>query len=1195
MSNIYSQQLHYPLSGSFSGSLNGTASWANNAITASYSLNGSGGGSISTLGSTLYSTDPIAGPNFNITNSIFLGKTTGNQATSASYSTLIGYQVGYNVEGGALGIKSNNIIIGTNITLPNGTQDSINLGGIIFATGSYATVAGNPFSGSMLTGKVGINKVTPTYNLDVSGSGNYTNGLTVTGSLNVTAGITGSLFGTSSYATTASYAATSSYANNFTVAGTLTAQTLVVQTITSSTEFITGSTRFGSLLSNTHQFTGSVSMTGSLTLSGNQLFNADNTYDIGASGATRPRTLYLGTSLKIANPPGSDFTISQGAVNTIRISAGSGPMDWDGVTLKLGQWGNDMILRGPVAGSSNRAAQKLQIQSGTSSGNGAAAGIDFYYSGIVGTSGSTESTPIKAWSINETGNFIAGTDNTLNIGALTGTRPSSVFVASKIIIGSTTDRADGYLQIANTDGSGLLLSMKSTLAYARTNYINNVGTGILDYDASGFHYYDAIGTSKNSAASYPAMWGTGTWFTGGTATTTKPHLLIEPTGTTSTAWSTSGTGLGINASASFAGNLMDLQVAGVSKFRIEPNFGFATLSTAASNSQFKFNGVGSYAVGIGVIGTTAMWTNYTNAGSLGTAALSVSLTTNGDFGIGTTSPASKLHVGISPIATASYGTISIGGGAFDGATAGKFVGNASGSSIAVNETGSFGGNLMDLQVAGTSYAKVGGGTGILTVFSDIISGRSIIAASGNALQWNGSTKMTAPTDGNILLQNQAGTDFSMLKFGGTTNLFPAIARVSSSIAILDATGTTSASLLVGSTVYTGYKLLVSGSGTSGSFNANNVLYVSGSNVGIGTTTPSASLEVARSGSVSSPATLLSGNWFTGGTATTTKPYLLIEPTGTTSTAWSVNGTGLGINAASGFTGNLIDLQVNSVQQAKLLGNTFTVGNGATVGTVIQGVNRTTFINDYNNNLSFWEFGTANGTYGGTLMQFNGKTNLFPAIKRNGTGIDIRLADDTGYGALTAAQINGTNGVFTGNVQINNAQHFYWASRSDITSPADGNILLRDAANTSFGLLQLGGTTSSFPALKRTGSYLEARLADDSASTGIIVSSLIISQSLFTNQNTSSLASGTQTISTNATGSYTSAFYNYTIISGSNARAGQIMTVWNGASIQYTDNSTTDIGSTLNVVFTSSLSGSNVLLTTVLPSTGWTVKTLTNFL
>ena len=50
------------------------------------------------------------------------------------------------------------------------------------------------------------------------------------------------------------------------VAGTLTAQTLVVQTITSSVDFVTGSTRFGSIADNTHVFTGSMSLTGSLTV-----------------------------------------------------------------------------------------------------------------------------------------------------------------------------------------------------------------------------------------------------------------------------------------------------------------------------------------------------------------------------------------------------------------------------------------------------------------------------------------------------------------------------------------------------------------------------------------------------------------------------------------------------------------------------------------------------------------------------------------------------------------------------------------------------------------------------------------------------------------------------------------------------------------------------------------------------------------
>jgi hypothetical protein len=142
--------------------------------------------------------------------------------------------------------------------------------------------------------------MTVTGSLLVSGSGTFTNiGPAVfSGSITSTAGFTGSFSGTAtsaSYAvvaTSASYAAsasntlaaqtasyvlnavsssfatsaiTSSYADSLTVAGTLTAQTLVVQTITSSVDFVTGSTRFGSTGSNTHQFTGSVSVNGSLS------------------------------------------------------------------------------------------------------------------------------------------------------------------------------------------------------------------------------------------------------------------------------------------------------------------------------------------------------------------------------------------------------------------------------------------------------------------------------------------------------------------------------------------------------------------------------------------------------------------------------------------------------------------------------------------------------------------------------------------------------------------------------------------------------------------------------------------------------------------------------------------------------------------------------------------------------------------
>jgi hypothetical protein len=101
--------------------------------------------------------------------------------------------------------------------------------------------------------------------------------LTVTGNIIASGSITlsGSV-ASASYAATASFvalaqsasnavsAATASFANAFTVASTLTAQTLVVQTITSSVDFVTGSTRFGTLSSNTHIFTGSLNVTGAL-------------------------------------------------------------------------------------------------------------------------------------------------------------------------------------------------------------------------------------------------------------------------------------------------------------------------------------------------------------------------------------------------------------------------------------------------------------------------------------------------------------------------------------------------------------------------------------------------------------------------------------------------------------------------------------------------------------------------------------------------------------------------------------------------------------------------------------------------------------------------------------------------------------------------------------------------------------------
>lgn len=74
--------------------------------------------------------------------------------------------------------------------------------------------------------------------------------------------------------------------------------------------------------------------------------------------------------------------------------------------------------------------------------------------------------------------------------------------------------------------------------------------------------------------------------------------------------------------------------------------------------------------------------------------------------------------------------------------------------------------------------------------------------------------------------------------------------------------------------------------------------------------------------------------------------------------------------------------------------------------------------------------------------------------------------------------------WSGNTTMN------WDGRTQLSSTTNGNLLLKDAAGTSFNLLQFGGTTSSFPALKKIGNAVHVVLADDSALTDIQAAKLL---------------------------------------------------------------------------------------------------------
>lgn len=77
----------------------------------------------------------------------------------------------------------------------------------------------------------------------------------------------------------------------------------------------------------------------------------------------------------------------------------------------------------------------------------------------------------------------------------------------------------------------------------------------------------------------------------------------------------------------------------------------------------------------------------------------------------------------------------------------------------------------------------------------------------------------------------------------------------------------------------------------------------------------------------------------------------------------------------------------------------------------------------------------------------------------------------------------------GNVLSGAGNILGWFGRSYMWSPSDGVIEFTNSGITDFGRLQLGGTTSSFPAIKRSSAGIDLRLADDSAFTGLSLSLL----------------------------------------------------------------------------------------------------------
>lgn len=164
-------------------------------------------------------------------------------------------------------------------------------------------------------------------------------------------------------------------------------------------------------------------------------------------------------------------------------------------------------------------------------------------------------------------------------------------------------------------------------------------------------------------------------------------------------------------------------------------------------------------------------------------------------------------------------------------------------------------------------------------------------------------------------------------------------------------------------------------------------------------------------------------------------------------------------------------------------------------------NNQTFVRTlYSNNSSSGTFDFINNyfSFGGNNLVVGSSSNLNARLGVVGSGstsatTSLLVQNSAGTAALTITDdrvatfgqtvIVGLGGAGTKTIT---ATGYYITQRGSMQNPADGVFLVTNAAETSFDRLQLGGTTASFPSIKRASNNIEIKNADDTFGAGLSV-------------------------------------------------------------------------------------------------------------
>ena len=230
----------------------------------------------------------------------------------------------------------------------------------------------------------------------------------------------------------------------------------------------------------------------------------------------------------------------------------------------------------------------------------------------------------------------------------------------------------------------------------------------------------------------------------------------------------------------------------------------------------------------------------------------------------------------------------------------------------------------------------------------------------------------------------------------------------------------------------------------------------------------------------------------------------------------------------------------------------------------------------------------------------------------GTSIPLQPLHVTGNTRIDGIIYSGTTDIGTlmggspaGNdtqIQFNNAGAFGGSTgltwvQSATTLTVKGDAIFDASGNTTNPIFKILGSSGElftvtdsltgelFAVNDSSGLPILRVISDDTVLMGNVSAPSLNSSSI------KNVSAGNTVLYDIVSTGYTSAYYDYNIVGNSSARAGNMMAIWSGTSLSYTETSTSDIGSTSAVTLSVVFSGTNTSLMANSTSNNWVIKTI----